>query len=145
MAEGARSLLYQHGVGLAFLATVRPDGGPRLHPFCPVLNGDEMYGFILPSPKQEDLRRDGRYAVHSFPTPDNEDAFMVTGRAFIVPDAAVRSTLAARFVEERVAIGVPPPDDEDLLVRFDLERGLLTRTSGFGDFAPRHEIWAAQQ
>jgi hypothetical protein len=70
---------------------------------------------------------------------------MVTGRAFIVPDAAVRSTLAARFVEERVAIGVPPPDDEDLLVRFDLERGLLTRTSGFGDFAPRHEIWAAQQ
>ena len=70
---------------------------------------------------------------------------MATGRVSIVSDAAVRSTLAAQFVEERVAIGVPPPDRGDLLVRFDLERCLLTRTSGFGDFAPRHEIWAAQQ
>jgi hypothetical protein len=24
-------------VGLAFVATVRPDGGPRVHPMCPVI------------------------------------------------------------------------------------------------------------
>jgi hypothetical protein len=34
LAEAGRRLLYQFGVGLAFLATVRADGGPRLHPRC---------------------------------------------------------------------------------------------------------------
>ena len=34
LAEGGKSSLYQFGVGLAFLSTVRPDGGPRLHPLC---------------------------------------------------------------------------------------------------------------
>ena len=37
LAETGRSLLLQFGVGLAFLATVRKDGAPRLHPVCPVL------------------------------------------------------------------------------------------------------------
>jgi hypothetical protein len=87
LTAGGRQLLYQHGVGLAFLATIRPDSGPRLHPFCPLLTDDGMFGFIIPSPKQRDLRRDGRFAVHSFPTPDNEDAFYVTGRCELVTDA----------------------------------------------------------
>jgi hypothetical protein len=30
LAEAGRVLLYQDGVGLAFLATVRADGGPRV-------------------------------------------------------------------------------------------------------------------
>ena len=29
LAVAGRALLYQFGVGLAFLGTVRPDGGPR--------------------------------------------------------------------------------------------------------------------
>jgi hypothetical protein len=28
-------MLYHFGVPLGYLATVRRDGGPRLHPFCP--------------------------------------------------------------------------------------------------------------
>jgi hypothetical protein len=52
-----------------------------------------MYGFIVPSLKQQDLRRDGRYAVHSFPTRDNEDAFCVTGVASVVSDANLRQDL----------------------------------------------------
>jgi hypothetical protein len=42
LADASRALLYQFGVGLAFLSTVRPDGGPRVHPVwhtkypCPV-------------------------------------------------------------------------------------------------------------
>ena len=36
LAEAGRGLLYQFGVGLAFLATVRRDGGPRVHPMCPI-------------------------------------------------------------------------------------------------------------
>src|SRR3954449_11613870 len=59
LAAAGRALLYQVGVGLAFLGTVRRDGGPRLHPMCPLLTPDAMYAFIVPSPKQTDLRRDG--------------------------------------------------------------------------------------
>ena len=68
MAEAGRALLYQVGVGLAFLGTVRKDGVARLHPVCPLLtDDDEMYLFVIPSLKREDLLRDGRYALHSFP------------------------------------------------------------------------------
>jgi hypothetical protein len=55
LAEAGRELLYQLGVGLAFLATVRPDGGPRLHPFCPLVTDDALVAFVIPSPKQRDL------------------------------------------------------------------------------------------
>jgi hypothetical protein len=143
LSAGGRSLLYQHGVGLAFLATVRPDGGPRIHPFCPLISDADLFGFIIPSPKQGDLRRDGRCAIHSFPTSDNEDAFCVTGRAEIVAAHDVRDAVGTQFVTERAHIGVPFPADDDLLVRFTLDTCLLTRTTGFGDFQPRHEVWRA--
>jgi len=141
LTDGGRRLLYQHGVGLAFVATIRPDTGPRMHPFCPLLTDDAMFGFIIPSPKQRDLRRDGRYAVHSFPTESNEDAFYVTGRATLVVDSSSRRTLGEQFVSERAQIGVPFPADDDLLVAFDIETCLLTSTTGFGDLNPRHEVW----
>ena len=60
LAQQGRELLYFFGVGLGFLATVRADGGPRLHPMCPLLTDDALYAFIVPSPKQRDLVRDGR-------------------------------------------------------------------------------------
>ncbi len=37
MARADRELLYRVGIGLGYLATVRSDGGPRVHPFCPVI------------------------------------------------------------------------------------------------------------
>src|SRR5437870_5318368 len=43
LANVGRSLLYQFKVGLAFLATVREDGAPRLHPVCPVLSNDRLF------------------------------------------------------------------------------------------------------
>lgn len=141
LAEPGRRLLYQHGVGLAFLATVRLDGGPRLHPMCPLLAGGELFAFIVPSQKQDDLRRDGRYAMHSFPTPQNEDAFYLTGTALVVSDGATRAVLAAQFVSERSAIGVQPPAAHDALFRLSIDRCLLTRTTGHGDPAPVHMVW----
>lgn len=86
LAEAGKSLLYQYGVGLAFLGTSRPDGGPRVHPMCPLVTEGSLLAFIVPSPKRDDLIRDGRYALHSFPAEDNEDAFYVTGRAEVVTD-----------------------------------------------------------
>ena len=40
LAELGRFLLFQFQVGPGFLATVRQDGAPRLHPVCPVLSND---------------------------------------------------------------------------------------------------------
>jgi hypothetical protein len=50
LASEGGDLLYQHGVGLAFLATVRTDGGPRLNPMCPVMADDRVFAFIVPGP-----------------------------------------------------------------------------------------------
>ncbi len=143
LAGAGRQLLYQVGVGLAFLGTVRPDGGPRVHPMCPLLTADGMYAFIIPSPKQRDLIRDGRYVLHSFPMPDNEDAFYVSGRATAVTAPELRRALSDQFVAEREALAVPAPAHTDVLFEFRLERCLLTRTSGHGDPAPSHQVWVA--
>ena len=60
-------------IPIAYLATVRRDGSPRVHPVCPILAGDGMYVAVAgesapqPSPKRFDLARDGRYALHAMP------------------------------------------------------------------------------
>jgi hypothetical protein len=110
---------------------------------CPVLTDSELFAFIVPSPKQNDLRRDGRYALHSFPTPDNEDAFYLSGEAELVADNACRRTLSDQFVEERAQIGLAHPAEVDALFRFDVSSCLLTRTTGHGDPAPNHLVWHA--
>jgi len=143
LAEAGRGLLYQFGVGLGFLATIRLDTGPRVHPMCPILHDDRLLAFIVPSPKLEDLRRDGRYALHCFPPADNEDAFYVTGRARIIDDDALRAVVAQQFVAERSTIVVPPPGDDQALVELDIDTVLLTRTTGHGDFDPQHTVWKA--
>jgi hypothetical protein len=141
MAARGKSLLYQFGVGLGFLATIRTDGRPRVHPVCPLIADDGLFAFIVPSPKQQDLKRRGAYALHSFPCPDNEDAFYVTGDVELVSDAHRREVLARQFVVERDAIGVAPPSDDDALFAFDIASCLLTRTTGHGDPAPDHTVW----
>jgi len=94
--EMAAVLLDQLGwIPIAYLATVRRDGSPRVHPVCPVLAGDGMYVAVAgesapqPSAKRFDLARDGRYALHAMPG-KRDDEFYVTGRARLVKDAAER-------------------------------------------------------
>lgn len=50
-----------------YLATVRPDGWPRVHPVGPLtLRGGILVVTMYPSsPKGHDLRRNGRYALHA--------------------------------------------------------------------------------
>lgn len=141
LAEAGLGLLYQFGVGLGFLATVRHDGGPRVHPICPQVLDGGLFAFLVPSPKRVDLERDGRYALQSFPCPDNEDAFFVTGTAAPVDDPGVRDALAAQFVKERAGQDIPSPDEQQLVFRFDIDRVLLTRTTGHGDVHPHHTVW----
>jgi hypothetical protein len=84
---------------LAYLATVRRDGSPRVHPVCPILTAEGMYVAIAgsgrehPSPKRFDLRRDGRFALHAMPGPRDEE-FYCTGRARIVHDPEALEAIA---------------------------------------------------
>ena len=136
LAEAGRRLLYQFGVGLAFLATVRADGGPRLHPMCPLVTDDALLGFLQPSPKRGDLHRDGRYALHAFPPDDNEDAFYVGGRAVLVDDRTRRRAATAQFLAERKLKAAPPDFNAQDLFEFHLERCLWTQTSAMATGTP---------
>jgi hypothetical protein len=143
LAGPGGDLLYQFGVGLAFLSTVRPDGGPRLHPFCPVLIEGRLVAHIIPSPKRDDLDRDPRYALHSFPVPDNEDAFYLTGSAFRVNDGGLAERAAAQFIAEREMATIPPEFYAGLFYEFLIARCLLTRTTGRDDWTPQHLVWSS--
>lgn len=143
MAAEGRALLYDVGVGLGYLATTRPDGGPRVHPMCPVVTEDGLYAFIVPSPKRRDLHRDGRFALHSIPLETNEDAFYVTGHARHIAALDLCKQLGEQFAAERTALGMPAPGPEQHLFEFLISRAMLTRTTGHGDPAPVHTLWHA--
>jgi len=54
---------------LGYLATLRPDGSPRIHPITVTVDDTGIYVYAVGStPKGRDLRRDPRYALHAFPT-----------------------------------------------------------------------------
>ncbi|MEP6759176.1 MAG: pyridoxamine 5'-phosphate oxidase [Actinomycetota bacterium] len=143
LAEAGKGLLYQFGVGLAFLATTRADGAPRVHPMCPVLTNEGLYAFIVPSPKRNDLHRDGRYALHSFPADNNEDAFSLAGRADQVTDRALVEALAHRYAEEREIREPPAGLGTWEVFEFRIGSCLLTRTTKHGDEDPQHTTWHA--
>ena len=94
LAAAIRALLQQYGPGMGYLATVRADGGPRVHPVSPVIAGDGLYCFVVHSPKRRDLERDGRYALHSYPPEESDDEAYVAGRALPVTDPVVIGRLA---------------------------------------------------
>ena len=144
LAAWGRGLLYQFGVGLAFIATVRTDGGPRTHPIRVVIRDEGLFSFLIPSPKQRDLLRDGRYALHSYPCPDNEDAFYLIGHAALVDGRPeLRRELARQFVSEMSIDFAIDLLDRQFLFEHLIERCLQTRTKGHGDPDPVHTVWHA--
>ena len=94
LAAAIRALMQQYGPGMGYLATVRPDGGPRVHPVSPVITEDGFFCFLVDSPKRADLERDGRYALHSYPPEDSDDEAYLTGVARPVSDGGVVDRLA---------------------------------------------------
>ncbi len=106
---------------LAFLATVRPDGGPRVHPFCPVIASGRVFAAIpASSPKGDDLRRDGRCMIHALPGP-NDAEFSLRGTAHEVTDRITRALVADVVAESGVG-GMIESVAHDPLFEFDIER-----------------------
>ena len=144
LAAAGKAMFYQHGLGLGFIATVRRDGGPRVHPLCPVISTAGLHVIIQPGPKLGDLRRDGRYSLCSevFAPPREDDGFAVTGTVAEVTDADVKNVVRSQVIAD---FGEPWPDYDSLTV-FELliDRALLTLTQPDGTFPKGHTIWKDQ-
>ena len=83
---------FQHN-SVAYLATTRSDGAPRVHPVTPIVGEGHLFVFMEPtSPKGRDLLRDSRYALHCSVSNSSGESgeFYVSGRARFVDDPAVR-------------------------------------------------------
>ena len=137
MAAAGQQLLCQFGPGLGYIATVRKDGGPRVHPCCPIVSDGELWVFVLArSPKGRDLVRDGRYALHSFPKPDLDDEFYASGTVRVVDDEETRRSVAAATTAN---VG----EAEETLFALDLERAMLATYEYRPQWPPTYRIWRA--
>ncbi len=118
---GARPEMAERGakrltVGLAYLASANKDGAPRVHPVTPLLTHGRLFAFIaVHTVKYANLRRDSRYALHAVLGEDDEE-FLVIGRATPADDWATRLLAAA----EAVKIGMM--SKHDVLFEFMIER-----------------------
>ncbi len=118
---------------VAYLATVRKDGSPRLHPMTPIIGQGYFFVFMEPtSPKGHDLQRDGRFAIHC-EVSDNSGAsgeFSITGHAHLVDDAELRA-LAVNLASYAVA-------ERYILFEFDIESAASTV---YPDDRPVRRFW----
>ncbi len=104
------------------VATIRPDGSPRVSATeARVVDGTLWMAFMWMTPKARDLRRDPRYALHSWSA--EPEVWMgdakVAGRAVEVDDEAART----RLVE---AAGTAPPGRFHLF-RCDVDEVVVLR------------------
>lgn len=124
--------------GVAYLATVRPDGGPRLHPFCPILADGSLFAAIpTSSPKGNDLRRDARCVIHATPGPE-DDELCIRARAREVADAAIRRGVVDVVSRSGVG-GMIETTSADPLFEFDIERVDASRWLDIGQPGTRAE------
>jgi hypothetical protein len=94
MAANGLALLEKFQI--VYLATVRADGAPRVHPVSPfIIEGRLFVATPQGSPKARDQLRDGRYAIHMLPGKDDAE-FRIRGCAHAVTDAATRAMVLER-------------------------------------------------
>src|SRR5512135_3738308 len=83
---------------VAYLATVRKYGSPRVHPMTPIIGQGHFFVFMEPtSPKGHDLQHDGRYAIHCAvsDTSGASGEFSITGHAHVIDNAELRALAAS--------------------------------------------------
>ena len=127
--------------GLAYLATVRRDGAPRLHPVCPFIAQGRLFVATNPaSPKRNDLMRDGRYVLHMLPG-ENDTEFLVRGRASQVRDDETRAMGiegASQFGDGTLRVEL-----EELVFEYGIEQAATTYWENVGqpDTRPVRRRW----
>lgn len=140
MAVDGERLLRPTGDGIAFLATVRKDGGPRVHPVMPVVAGSGLYVFVVNiSHKYRDLLRDPRFALHTAPSAEGGEEFYLTGVAIPVDDGAIRADVTA------ASGGRLGHSDFEALFELRLDHALHTSWANWGTAQawPTYAKWAA--
>jgi hypothetical protein len=106
---------------VAYLATVRTDGAPRLHPFCPILAAGMLFAAIpLSSPKGRDLRRDSRCVVHAMPGPE-DDELCIRAQASEITDEVRRQAVATVVARSGVG-GMIESVRQDPIFHLDIVR-----------------------
>jgi hypothetical protein len=125
---------------IAYLATIRPDGSPRVHPVSPFIAKDHLFVYMEPtSPKGDDLRRDARYAMHSA-VEDNsggQGEFLIRGRAIEITDTESRK----EAFEQARNMGYSPQERHIL---FELRIAEVLATVYEGD-RPKRTRWKVDQ
>ncbi len=118
---------------VAYLATVRKDGSPRVHPMTPIIGQGHLFVFMEPtSPKGHDLQRDGRYAIHCSvsDTSGASGEFIVSGQARLIDDPELRSLA--------VLLASYAPADRYILFEFDINSATSTV---YQNGQPVHQHW----
>ena len=124
---------------LAYLATVRADGSPRVHPVSPfIIEGRLIVATPSESPKAGDQLRDGRYVIHMLPGKDDAE-FRVRGRARLVAPGPLRRTVlrdGPHYVKEH-----------DCIFEYDIEEAATAYWMNVGQPGtyPVRERWREQK
>ena len=119
----------------AYLATIRADGRPRLHPVTPILTDDKLWLFMEPtSPKGRDLVDRHHYTLHCRvdDAAGGKGEFVVSGRGAPVFDAAERER-AAGAAQYR-------PREHYVLFELEVDEAMATR---YDEGEPRRLRWKA--
>jgi hypothetical protein len=107
---------------ISYLATVRRDGGPRVHPFCPILADGRLFGAIpRSSPKGWDLRRDPRCVIHALPGPDDDELCIRALAREVTSHASIRAAIGAAVGRSEIG-GMIESVSRDPLFEFDLRQ-----------------------
>jgi pyridoxamine 5'-phosphate oxidase-like protein len=122
--------------GVAYLGTVREDGGPRVHPVTPII-GDQLFLFMEPtSPKGKDLQRDPRYTLHCAVEDSSGGGgeFYVRGRATFSDDPLIR--------EQAVRASSYVPADRYIVFVFTVEFAFMNQ---YVNGAPTPRRWQSPE
>jgi hypothetical protein len=118
---------------VAYLATIRKDGSPRVHPMTPIIGPGHLFVFMEPtSPKGHDLQRDGRYAMHCSvsDTSGASGEFSIAGQAHLINDPALRAVA--------VRLASYTPADRYILFEFDVASAAATT---YPNDHPMRQFW----
>ncbi len=122
----------QHTFSIAYLATVRRDGSPRLHPFCPILAAGRLFAAIpRRSPKGWDLRRDPRCVIHATPGPNDDELCIRATASEVTANTDITSFVQAVVARSDVG-GMIESVRHDPIFEFDLHHVDVARWVNIG-------------